>query len=76
MNFDTLVQYELSVETTGPWTDYFLLIDRNHNKEFEIPAGSASPFVICDGMLFVPNSYNIANSEEARRTDYKRYRLE
>ena len=75
LNLDTLNQYEFQVKTTGPWTDYFLLIDKNRNNEYKIPTGSAFPFVICDGVLYIPNTYNIANSEEAGSTDYKKYRL-
>jgi len=76
LGLDKIRQYEFEAVTTGPWTDYYCLRDKSHDKEYKIPYGEAFPFVIYEGSLYIPTSYNLADSEDAGAGSYKRFVLE
>lgn len=74
MTLDSANIYRLEASETGPWTDYYVII-KNEREKFKIPYGKAFPFVIHDNELFIPDRFNIANTETAEKAKYERYRL-
>ncbi len=71
---DSVNTYRFEVSETGPWTDYYLIV-KNDREEFKVPFGKAFPFVIHDNELFIPDRFNIANTETAEKVRYERYKL-
>ncbi len=74
MTIDSVNVYQFDVSTTGPWTDYYVII-KNDREKFKVPYGKAFPFIIHDNELFIPDRFNIANTETAEIAKYERYRL-
>jgi len=74
MTLDSVNVYRFKVSETGPWTDYYVII-KNDREKFIVPYGKAFPFVIHDNELFIPDRFNIANTETAETVKYERYRL-
>jgi hypothetical protein len=74
MTSDSVNVYQFDVSKTGPWTDYYLII-KNDREKFKVPYGKAFPFIIHDNELFIPDRFNIANTERAETAKYERYRL-
>ena len=74
MTLDSVNVYEFDVSTTGPWTDYYIII-KNNKEKFKVPYGKAFPFIIHDNELFIPDRFNIANTRTAEIAKYERYRL-
>jgi hypothetical protein len=74
MTLDSVNVYQFDVSTAGPWTDYYV-ITKNDREKFKIPYGKAFPFIVHDNELFIPDRFNIANTETAEIAKYERYRL-
>lgn len=74
-NLDTLSKYKIEVVKTGPYTDYYVLIDENTNSKFKIDYGEAFPFVVFRDTLYIAKQYNVRNMEMAEIAKYKKYSL-
>jgi hypothetical protein len=74
ISLDSLNTYRFEVSTTGSWTDYYIIVKDQWTK-YKVPYGKASPFVIYDNELFIPDRYNVANNKDAEIASYERYRL-
>jgi hypothetical protein len=74
MSVDSANIYQFEVSRTGPWTDYYVII-KNDTKKFKVPYGKAFPFIIHDNELFIPDRFNVANTEKAEIARYESYKL-
>jgi hypothetical protein len=72
---DSINDFRFEVSETGPWTDYYIII-KNDKKKFKVPYGKPFPFVIHDNELFIPDRFNVANTQSAEEAMDERYRLE
>jgi hypothetical protein len=66
--------YKFKTVTTGPWIDYYLIV-KNRWIKYEVPYGKAFPFIIYHDQLYIPDHYNVANSESAESASYEKYVL-
>jgi len=74
ISLDSLNNFRFQVSTTGPWTDYYIIV-KNEWTKYKVPFGKAFPLVIYDNELFIPDRYNVANTKEAEIARYERYKL-
>ena len=76
LNFDSATTYVFQVEETGPFTDYFLVIDKTNKTKYIVPFDYPRPYVIYQRYMYVPMHHNIANTIESENIEYKRYALD
>jgi hypothetical protein len=76
LNFDSATTYVFEVKETGPFTDYFLVIDKTNKKEYIVPFDYPIPFVIYQRYMYSPMRHNIANTIASEKIEYKRYMLD
>ena len=76
LNFDSATAYVFEVKETGPFTDYFLVIDKTNKRKYKVPFDYPTPYVIYQRYLYVPTRYNIENTIESEKIEYKRYTLD
>jgi len=66
--------YKFKTVTTGPWTDHYLIV-KNRWIKYEVPYSKAFPFIIYHDQLYIPDRFNVANSESAEIASYEKYVL-
>ncbi len=72
---DTLIYRLETVKTIiGPWVAYERLIDRKKNVSYRISQTAASPYIIFQNKLYIPDRWYIlyeGNAFEAKYTEYE-----
>jgi hypothetical protein len=74
ISLDSINNYQFEVSTTGPWTDYYVIV-KNGRTKYKVPYGKAFPLVIYNNELFIPDTYNVANNIKAETANYERYKF-
>ena len=60
---------------TGPWISFIKLMDNKKRLAYRIERDVPEPYIIFDGALYIPDSYNILYSDETLKAKYIRYQL-
>lgn len=60
---------------TGPWISFIKLMDNKKRLAYRIEWDVPEPYIIFDGALYIPDSYNILYSDETLKAKYIRYQL-
>ncbi len=68
-------EFTLEDEKLGPWTSSKTLTDKNRGIIYRIKAGTPSPLIIHNNMLFIPNDYNILHGNRITKAIFTRYSL-
>ena len=72
---DTLIYRLETVKTIiGPWVAYKRLIDRKKNVSYRISQTAATPYIIFQNKLYIPDRWYIlyeGNAFEAKYTEYE-----
>ena len=60
---------------TGPWISFIKLMDNKKELAYRIERDAPEPYIILDGVLYIPDRYNILCCDEIQREKYIRYQL-
>lgn len=76
IELDCEFTYSLEEVKSGPFTDYYLLVDEIKGINYKIKYGIAFPLIIYqDRLLYSSEEFNVMGTKKAQKSNYKKYKM-